>query len=344
MSQSAWRRIATEEAWATPELVQRYRQIIETHSLDDPGFFSLWGFFGTSEAPRAKDLRDRIQDMEARRMADMDAAGVDVQLLLLTAPGVQVFAPQEAAALAVSTNDQLAETIRKHPDRFAGLAAVAPHAPRQAALELERAVRKLGLKGAVINSHTMGLYLDDEQYWDVFAAAEALDVPFYIHPNTPSPQMIQPFLPRCMDAAIYGFQAETGLHALRLILSGLFDRFPKLKIVLGHLGEGLPFWLYRIDFMHAGIVRANRHPGVKPLKKKPSDYLRENFWYTTSGMAWEPAISFVQQQMGMDRVMYAMDYPYQYELGEVTAMDALPLAPEHKKMFYETNAVSLFRL
>lgn len=339
-----WRRIATEEAWATPELIQRYQKILATQSLDDPGFFSLWGFFGTSEAPRARDLRDRIQDMEARRLADMDAAGVDVQLLLLTAPGVQVFEANDAAALAASTNDQLAEAIRRHPDRFAGLAAVAPQLPQAAARELERAAQRLGLKGAVINSHTLGEYLDDEKYWEIFAAAEALDVPIYIHPNSPSPQMIQPFLSRCLDAAIYGFQAETGLHALRLIVSGVFDRFPRLKIVLGHLGEGLPFWLYRIDFMHAGIVRANRHPGVRPLQRKPSDYLRENFYYTTSGMAWEPSISFVQQQMGMDRVMYAMDYPYQYVLEEVQSMEALPLSDAHKKMFFETNAVHLFRL
>lgn len=339
-----WRRIATEEAWATPELIQRYQKILATQSLNDPGFFSLWGFFGTSEAPRARDLRDRIQDMEARRLAEMDAAGVDVQLLLLTAPGVQVFEANDAAALAASTNDQLAEAIRRHPDRFAGLAAVAPQLPQVAARELERAVQRLGLKGAVINSHTLGEYLDDEKYWEIFAAAEALDVPIYIHPNSPSPQMIQPFLSRCLDAAIYGFQAETGLHALRLIVSGVFDRFPRLKIVLGHLGEGLPFWLYRIDFMHAGIVRANRHPGVRPLQRKPSDYLRENFYYTTSGMAWEPSISFVQQQMGMDRVMYAMDYPYQYVLEEVQAMEALPLSDAHKKMFFETNAVHLFRL
>ena len=343
-AQRPWRRIATEEAWATPELIQRYQKILATKSLDDPGFFSLWGFFGTNEAPRARDLRDRIQDMEARRLAEMDAAGVDVQLLLLTSPGVQVFEAQDAAALAASTNDQLAEAIRRHPDRFAGLAAVAPQLPQAAARELERAVQRLGLKGAVINSHTMGEYLDDEKYWDIFAAAEALDVPVYIHPNSPSPQMIQPFLSRCLDAAIYGFQAETGLHALRLIVSGVFDRFPRLKIVLGHLGEGLPFWLYRIDFMHAGIVRANRHPGVQPLQRKPSDYLRENFYYTTSGMAWEPSISFVQQQMGMDRVMYAMDYPYQYVLEEVQAMEALPLSDAHKKMFFETNAVNLFRL
>lgn len=340
----AYKRIATEEAWATPELIQQYLKIIETRSINDPGFYSLWGFFGTSQTPRARDLFERIQDVGERRLADMDAAGIDMQLLLLTSPGVQVFDAATACALAISTNDQLAAIIRKHPARFAGLAAVAPQAPQAAAKELERCVGQLGLKGVVINSHTQGEYLDDAKFWDIFAAAEALDVPVYIHPNTPSPQMIAPFLPRCLDAAIFGFAAETGLHALRLIVSGVFDRFPRLKIVLGHLGEGLPFWLYRIDFMHAGIVRANRSEGAKPLKKKPSDYLRENFYYTTSGMPWEPPISFVQQQMGHDRVMYAMDYPYQYVPEEVAMGDALPLSAMQKKMFFQTNAEQIFKL
>ena len=343
-AERGYRRIATEEGWATPEMIQMYVKILETKSLNDPGFYSLWGFFGQSQAPRARDLYDRIQNMAERRLGDMDATGIDMQLLLLTSPGVQVFDAATATALAASTNDHLAATIRQHPTRFAGLAAVAPQAPQAAAKELERAVHHLGLKGAVINSHTQGEYMDDEKFWDIFAAAEALDVPIYIHPNTPSPQMVEPFLSRCLDAAIYGFQAETGLHALRLIVSGVFDRFPKLKIVLGHLGEGLPYWLYRIDFMHAGIVRANRSEGVKPLKRKPSDYLRENFYYTTSGMAWEPPITYVQQLMGHDRVMYAMDYPYQYVAEEVSAMDALPLSAEHQKMFFETNAVNIFKL
>jgi 2,3-dihydroxybenzoate decarboxylase len=257
---------------------------------------------------------------------------------------VQVFDPDTATALAASTNDTLAQAVRDHPTRYAGLAAIAPHAPQRAAAEIERAVTKLGLKGALVNSHTQGEYLDDPKYWDIFAAAEALDVPIYIHPNTPSPQMVEPFLSRTLDAAIYGFAVETGLHILRLIVSGLFDRFPKLSIVVGHLGEGLPYWLSRIDFMHGGIVRANRSAGVRPLKRLPSEYLRENFHYTTSGMAWEPAISFAQRVIGHDRVLYAMDYPYQYVPEEVAAMDALPLDAENKRMFFQTNAERLFRL
>ena len=339
-----YRRIATEEAWVTQELMARYQRLLDEGNHGDPGFQSLWGFFGRSSSPRARDLFERVQDMGARRLADMDAAGIDMQLLMLTAPGVQMFEPEEASALASSSNDQLAEMIARHPGRFDGLAAFAPNAPAAAAVEIERSVKKLGLKGALVNSHTQGRYMDDPFYWPIFEACEALDVPLYLHPNTPSPQMVQPFLPRCLDAAIFGFAAETGLHTLRLIVSGLFDRFPRLKIVLGHLGEGLPFWLHRIDFMHAGIVRSGRSEGAQPLKRRPSDYLRENFYYTTSGMPWEPSITFVQQQMGYDRVMYAMDYPYQYVPEEVAAMDALPLSPERKKQFFQGNAERIFKL
>ena len=339
-----YRRIATEEAWCTKELMVHIQAMLDEGKHGDPGFESLWGFFARSQSPRARDLYERIQDVDQRRIADMDAAGIDLALLMLTAPGVQMFEPGLACALATDSNDQLAAAIARHPTRLSGLAAFAPQAPDAAAREIERSVQQLGLKGALVNSHTQGRYMDDEFFWPIFEACQALDVPLYIHPNTPSPQMVDPFLSRCLDAAIYGFQAETGLHVLRLIVSGVFDRFPKLKIVLGHLGEGLPFWLYRIDFMHAGIVRAGRSEGAKPLLRKPSDYLRENFYYTTSGMPWEPAVTFVQQQMGYDRVMYAMDYPYQYVPEEVTAMDQLPLSPEQKQQFFEGNAQRIFKL
>jgi len=203
-------------------------------------------------------------------------------------------------------------------------------------------VRKLGLKGAIINSHTQGEYLDDEKFWDIFAAAEALDVPVYIHPTSLPKSMIQPFVDRGLDGAVYGFAVETGLHLLRLIFSGVFDRFPKLRIVSGHLGEGLPYWLYRVDFMHARMVASARYPKVKPLQRKPSDYVRENLYVTSSGMAWHPPILYCQSLLGVDRVMYAMDYPYQFVAEEVQAMDALPVPEADLKSFYQTNAERLF--
>jgi 5-carboxyvanillate decarboxylase len=151
---------------------------------------------------------------------------------------VQIFDADTAVALARSTNDQLSEAVKKHPDRFAGLAAIAPQNPAEAAKELERGVRTLGLKGAIVNSHTRGEYLDDPKYWAIFEAAESLNVPIYIHPGTPPPAMIGPFLERGLDGAIYGFAVETGLHLLRIIVSGALYRFPGLRLVAGHLGEG----------------------------------------------------------------------------------------------------------
>ena len=336
-------RIATEEAWAPPGLLARYRKLLEEKPASwDPGFRSLWGFF-LSTTPRATQLVARIQDLGSQRIADMDASGIAKQLVFLTAPGVQVFDAGTAVPLSRDLNDELIQKTKKHPDRYAGLAAIAPQDPRQAAKELQRSVA-LGMRGAVINSHTQGEYLDDPKYWEIFEAAEALDVPLYLHPNTPPPAMIEPFLPRGLDGAIYGFAVETGLHLLRIVVAGVFDRYPRLRMVVGHLGEGLPFWLFRIDFMHRSMVNAKRYPGVEPLKKKPSDYLRENVWVTTSGMQWAPAILFSQQVLGVDRVLYAMDYPYQFVPEEVKVTDELPIGDADKRKLYQTNAEKVFKL
>src|SRR6201996_4289187 len=227
----SYRRIATEEAFATPEMFNLYKRMLADGSARDPGFLSLWGFYLRSPSARATQIIDRLQFLDERRIQDMDATGVDVQILSLTSPGVQVFDAATAVSLARSSNDQLAEAVRRHPDRFAGLAAVAPQNPAETARELERCVLKLGLKGAILNSHTLGEYLDDPKFWDIFAAAESLDVPLYLHPNSPSAGLIQPLLARGLDGAIYGFGGDTGMHLLSIITSGVFDRFPKLKLV-----------------------------------------------------------------------------------------------------------------
>ena len=156
--------------------------------------------------------------------------------------------------------------------------------------------------------------------------------------------MIGPFIERGLDGAIFGFAVETGLHLLRIIVSGVFDRFPKLRIVVGHLGEGLPYWLFRIDFMHRAMVKANRYASVQKLQKKPSDYIKENIYVTTSGMAWEPPILYAQSVLGVDRVLYAMDYPYQFVPEEVKVTDDLPISDADKKKLYQTNAEQVFGL
>lgn len=337
-------RIATEEAFAPPELFVQWRDMLAAGTVDDPGFTSMWGFYLSSPSERATGIIERLQDLGERRLADMDATGIDRQIISLTAPGTQIFDRDRAVAMATLANDQLSEACRRHPDRFVGLTAVAPQDPKAAAGEIERGARELGFKGVIINSHTHDEYLDNPKFWEIFEAAEALDAPIYIHPNSPSRGLIQPMLEAGVDGAIYGFGVETGLHLLRLIVAGVFDRFPRLKVVVGHLGEALPFWLFRLDYMHAATVRSKRYEAVRPLAKKPSDYMRENVWVTTSGMPWPPAIMFSRDVLGADRVCYAMDYPYQFVVDEVRAQDELPLTPAEKKAFFQTNAESLFGL
>jgi 5-carboxyvanillate decarboxylase len=342
---SSYRRIAAEEAFATPDLIVEYRRLLDNPPPDlDPGFRNLMGYYLTNPHPRAVLMSSRIQDIGERRIADMDASGIAMQVLSVTSPGVQIFDAATGTALARSINDQLADAVRRHPTRFAGLAAIAPQSPDESARELERAVRTLGLRGAIVNSHTHGEYLDDPKFWAIFEAAEALDVPIYIHPTTPPRSMIAPFQARGLDGAIFGFGVDTALHVLRIIVAGVFDRFPKLQLVIGHLGEALPYWLFRIDFMHAPMAAAHRYPGVKPIQRKPSEYFRDNVSVTTSGMAWEPVILFAQSVLGVDRVLYAMDYPYQYVPEEVQVTDSLPIADEDKKKLYQTNAERVFRL
>jgi len=336
-------RIATEEAFAPPELLQRWKALLEKGGDLDPGFVDQWGYF-LGPSPRSKGIATRIGEVGEARLRDMDDTGIAMQILSLTNPGVQIFDADTGTALATYCNDYLAEAIRKHPDRFSGLAAIAPQNPAGAAKELERGIRELGLKGAIINSHTHGEYLDDQKFWDIFEAAQALDVPIYIHPSTPIPRMYAPFAEWGLEGAIYGFAVETSLHLLRIILSGVFDRFPKLRIVAGHLGEGLPYWLARFDFFHRANVASARYPNVKKLNKQVSDYVKENIWVTTSGMNWEPPILYCQKLLGVDRVLYAMDYPYQFVPEEVVLVDNLPISDSDKKKLYQSNAENLFRL
>ena len=285
-----------------------------------------------------------LTDLDQVRLQHMDEAGIDHQVIALTAPGVQVMDKATAVSFSMLANDQLSEAVRRHPTRFTGMIAVAPQDPTAAAKEIERGVTKLGMHSVIINSHTQGEYLSDPKFWDIFAAAEAHDVPIYLHPNSLPKNMLAPFQECGLDGAIYGFGVETGLHALRIITSGVFDRFPKLQMIIGHMGEALPFWAYRLDYMHQATVKSQRYESIKPLLKKPSDYLKENFIITNSGVAWEPAIKFTQSVIGVDRVMYAMDYPYQYAVDEVTVMDNMQMSDEDKKKFFQTNAQRVFKI
>ena len=336
-------RIATEEAYAPAEMLTRYRKLIDEKGTDDPGFLSQWAYF-LGDAQMNQALAKRFVDIGEGRIRDMDAAGIDRQIISLTSPGVQIFDADTGTALATLFNDQLAEAVRKHPDRFSALAAIAPQNPKAAAKELERGVTKLGLKGAIINSTTHGEYLDDPKFYDILACAEALDVPIYLHPATAPKRMIGPMLEKGLQGAFFGFAIETSIHLMRMVVSGVFDRFPKLQVVAGHGGEGLPYWLCRMDLFQRNYRVNQRYPHISALKRNISDYVKENIPVTSSGMAWAPVIMFMQQVVGVDRVMYAMDYPYQFDIEEVKVTNEMPISDADKKKFYQTNAERIFKL
>lgn len=336
-------RIATEEAYAPREVLDEYMKILDSGDAD-PGFVSLMGYFLRSEHPQPRSVIEKISSLGDSRLQDMDDTGVDKQVLALTAPGTQVLDVQTAKWAAELTNDRLAEAVAAHPDRYAALAAVGLEDSSSAIAELDRAVNTLGLKGLIVNSHVKGRYLDHPDFFPILESAADLDVPVYLHPQTLPGDVIKPWQEAGLDGAVWGFAAETGLHLLRMITSGLFDRLPNLRVVCGHLGEGLPFFMSRIDHMHAKQVASGRYDSIKPLNQRPSEYLKSHIWLTTSGMAWEPAISFTRQVVGADRVMYAMDYPYQFVAQEVADQDALPYSDEEKADFFQGIAERVFKL
>ena len=259
----------------------------------------------------------------------------------MTSPGVQAFDAALATRLAAEANDVLAAAVKTYPTRFAGLAAIAPQDPVAAAREIERAAGTLGLNGLIVNSHTLGEYLDLAKYRPIFEAAEASDMPIYLHPREPAPSMVTPFLDYGLYFAGWGFAAETGLHAMRLIMSGTFDRFPRLKIVLGHMGEGIPFWLQRIDNRYLLEVKIGM---VEKLPKLPSEYFLENFVITTAGVTSMPALRLSLDVLGVDRILFAADYPYEDDAEAVQFMDAAKVTEAERKQIYETNAVRVFKL
>jgi predicted TIM-barrel fold metal-dependent hydrolase len=335
-----YKRIATEEAWTFPELVKAQTSYLAApdHPADDS--LAMAGMFASM--PR---LQTMLQDIGEGRLAHMDEYGIARQLLLLTSPGVQVVRESEGTALAREANDRAAESCRRWPDRFSALAAFDPRDVAGSVKEIERAMTSLKLNGAVLNSHFQGRYIDEPAYAPILEALEAHDAALYIHPT--APYLGKRYQDRGFFGALGGFPHDVWLHTMGLIFSGAFDRYPKLRLVIGHMGENLPLTLYRFDWMqdNADGIPGMRggQPAVK-LKHPVSHYFKTNIWITTSGVGWEPAIKFCQRVMGPERVLYAMDYPYQQSSDEVAAYDAMDIAPEHKKMLMQTNAEAVFRL
>lgn len=331
------RLIATEEAFAPREYIDAFLKL--SANMDTPVSRYLSIYYSKAESVR------QLTDLDFR-IAEMDAFGVDMHLLSITGPGVQAFDAGFGTELAALANDQLADAIRRHPTRYAGLAAVAPQDPQAAAREVKRAITELGLNGIIINSHTHGEYLDDPKFWPIFEALVAHDVPLYLHPTFPPDAHIEPYSQYGMMGALWGFGAETSLHAVRLIMGGVFDAFPKLKVVLGHMGEAIPFWLGRLDNRYANIVRrGGLEPlGMKKLQRLPSAYFTSNFWVTTSGMNTNPPLEFCLKMLGEDRVMWAIDYPYEQTAEAVPFIRNAPLSEQAMKKLTHANAESLFRI
>jgi len=286
--------------------------------------------------------RQRLYDRGPLRLEQMDAAGIDFQVLSLFDPGVQGETDAARAVdLARRANDNLAETVRENPDRFGGFAALPTQDPDRAAAELRRAVTELGLVGALINGHCHGRYLDDPAYEPLFGAAEEMGVPIYLHPTAPHPAVMDAWFTPYVDAGLHlaswGFGVECATHALRLIYSGLFDRFPRLQMILGHLGEMLPFAAYRID-RYYGLGGDPR----RTLQYLPSEYLRSNFYLTTSGNFCPRAFACTLDLMGADRVMFSVDYPMDDNQAGARFIADYPMDDETRRKVSCENATRLF--
>jgi 2,3-dihydroxybenzoate decarboxylase len=284
-------------------------------------------------------IEERLPEFSELRIAAMDAAGIAVSVLSLISPGVQIERDHtKAVSAAQRANEFLAAEIAKHPTRYAGFAHLALQEPNAATRELDRCVKTLGFKGALINGHSNGVYLDDPRYLPFWERVAELDVPIYIHPvhMAVRPPVFDNY--PGLAASMWGWTAETGGHVLRLILSGLFDRLPTLKIILGHMGETLPFCLWRIDSRFK-IYR----PKVK-LERLPSDYIRRNIYATTAGACQAEALQCTIAALGAEHVMFSVDYPLEDSLEAARFIEAAPIGEHERELVCWKNAARLLRL
>ncbi|CDR34209.1 amidohydrolase family protein [Criblamydia sequanensis] len=317
------KKIALEEHFITPELLP------DTQKID----------FSAMDPKQAEDFQIRLLDFEDLRIKAMDEAGVEISVLSLTDPGIQGIKDTKSAVAAASkTNAFLAEKISKNPKRFRGFACLAMQDPMSAANELEHCVNQYGFLGALINGQTLGSYLDEEKFLPFWKKTEELNVPIYLHPGNPLHVSESYKNHPELDGPIWGWTAETATHALRLVFSGLFDKFPKIQVILGHMGETLPYLLWRID-SRWGILKKQ-----KELKELPSQYLRNNFYVTSSGMCSNGPLLCALQELGEDRVMFSIDYPYE---SSNTASQFIEKAPMDKKALEKVcykNAEQLLKI
>lgn len=325
--------IALEEHYATPDFMQ------------GPGKKEGDRVQAANMAAHTKlDLIDKLCNLDNLRISDMDMAGVDIQLLSLTSPGTEQLGRDEAITLSRETNDYLAAAIEKYPDRFLGLATLPTTAPDAAIYEFERMVLNHAFKGAVINGHIGERYLDDQFFWPILECAEKLQVPIYLHPTIPPQSVIHTYytgnfssqVADSLSSSAWGWHIETAVNVLRLILSGALDKYPKLQIIIGHMGEALPFMLQRLD---RGLPKE-----MTKLDRTISSYLRENFYYTFSGFNYLQTFFNLLLQVGTDRIMFSTDYPYGSMTATRTFLNQLPISPIDKERIEHGNAEHLLKL
>lgn len=291
---------------------------------------------------RAERVMRELCDLGEGRIAQMDAAGIDMQVVSLSAPGLEQLETSEAARLARETNDALGEAIARYPKRLSGFATLPIAKPNEAVKELEYRVGGQAFVGAVINGHQRGRYLDDQFFWPVLEAAEELGAPIYLHPTRPPRPVIEasfggfaPMVTEMLAGPGFGWHIETAVHVLRMVLGGVFDRFPKLQVVIGHMGEGLPFFMQRVDAMPVELTK---------LKRPVSAYLRDNLHYTFAGFNFMPTFLNLLHEVGVSRIMFSADHPYASMSRARAFLDEIPVSPADRARIAHGNAEALFKL
>lgn len=318
------RKIALEEHFTTA-LMAEYSA--NTASIAQPGVWAI----------ASRKLNDLVEE----RLPAMDEAGLDMQVLSLNAPGIQAEKdPARAVDRAKGINDLIAETVSRNPTRFAGFASLPLQDPEKAVVELRRAVTELGLKGGIINQHSQGQYLDEPQFRALWQCAVELDVPLYLHPanGIDSPHVLSGH-PELVGP-MWSWGNDTASHALRLVFGGVFDEFPEAKLMLGHMGEGLPFVFWRVDSRWA----FHNHHGIELRREKPSDYLRHNLYITTSGVCDSAPLLCALSAMGADHILFATDYPFEDLKAHTKFMEEAPLSEVDRAKIAYQNAERLLRI
>ena len=296
-----------------------------------------------NQGPPGARIYEQLQDIGDKRIAEMDAAGIDMQVLSLNSPGVEQAGAAEQLSIAVELNDFLAEAVKKNPRRFAAFAALATAAPDKAAEELDRRVRQQGFKGTLINGHTRGRYLDDKFFSPILQRSEALNVPIYLHPTVPPKAVVEasfggfsPSVTAIFASAGWGWHIETAVHLIRMILGGVFDRYPKLQVVVGHLGEGIPFMLPRLN--------RNLPKEVTNLDRPLGAYLRENVHYTFGGFNFAATFLNLLLEVGVERIMFSVDHPYGSMAEARAFLQHLPVSEADRERIAHGNAEKLLGL